>query len=120
MTNEAKPLPGAQFIGEVVSIFVVRHNEDTTEGKGKTIVHSYHLTKRSAIITADKLGPMGATDGEVEDTLAIKLLDGSYTLLPKPIKIMPEDTEAEVRIRNQALCRLSAAERAALSGYLLQ
>lgn len=87
------------------------------EGKGKTIDHSYHLTKRGAIIAADKLGLMGATDGDVEETLGLKLLDGSYTLLPRPIKIT-EDTEAETRIRNQALSKLSRAELAALSVYL--
>ena len=105
---------GDSISGQIVVIYATTRNQDLTEGKGRTIDHSYHLTERVARIATSGIDVMGS-DGKVEPRLALNLSDGRFALSPVLITIS-EDPEAEAKLREQALKKLSSAERAALLG----
>lgn len=105
---------GEQITGEVVGIWTATCNEDSMEGRGKTVDNSYHYTKHDALIATKGIGVMGG-DGEVRPRKAVKLSDGRYFLAPKMI-VITKDPEAAAKLREQALAKLSPAERAALLG----
>jgi len=105
---------GDRVAGEVIKLFAATRNEDLQEGRGARIDHSYHLTEHEALIASSKIDVMG-TDGKVEKRIALRLSDGQYLLLPKPITVS-ENPEAEAGLRKQALAKLTPAEIAALLG----
>lgn len=105
---------GDSVQGVVITIYAAVTNEDRTEGRGKQVDHSYHLTEREATIGASSIGAM-KPDGDVEPRLAVQLSDGRYALLPKIITIAT-NSEAEARLREQARAKLTPAELTALLG----
>lgn len=113
--KEEKPnfVEGEKIAGEMVTIFAAI--ACTYEEKH---VASYHLTQHDAVLGASGLGYSGP-DGEVGPVLALKLSDGRYALAPEIIEIS-ENSEAEAKLREEALKKLTPAERAALMGRFKQ
>ncbi|MEK7514784.1 MAG: hypothetical protein AAB608_00170 [Patescibacteria group bacterium] len=106
--EKKKPLAeGDQVVAEVVTIFAAI--AETYEG---SYVASYHLTHHDAVLGASGLGYSGP-DGKVKPTLALKLSDGRYVLTPQIVEIS-KNPEAEAKLREKALAKLTPAERAAL------
>ncbi|MGE5392721.1 MAG: hypothetical protein ACM3NH_03180 [Candidatus Saccharibacteria bacterium] len=107
---------GEEIRARVVRIYAAVTYEDRTEGRGRRIDDSYHLTERKAAMGAHDIGwGLSPRDGDVEPRLALKTEDGRYFLLPDPIEITI-DPEAEAKLREQGLAKLTPAERAALLG----
>lgn len=100
----------------IVAIFAAVCNSDSQEGKGSQVDHSYHLTELAATIATSKIGVMGS-DGKVEPRLAICFGGGHYALLSDEIEI-DDNPEAQAKLREQALKKLSPAELAALRGKM--
>lgn len=120
--GSTKPLEKGQHVkGQIIQIFAATRNTDGNEGRGSDIDHSYHLTKRNALIGAHGIDVMGS-DGKVRDLLALQVEDGGIFLLGgnvslaeiSPIKIV-EDPEAFAKLRKSALDKLSPGERVALN-----
>lgn len=107
---------GDHVSGTVVLIFAAVCNSDSVEGRGRQIDHSYHLTNLAATIATSRIGVMGS-DGKVEPRLAIKFQGERYALLPDKIEISI-DPDAQAKLREQALKKLSPAELAALLGKM--
>jgi len=118
MSQEVKvpqALSEGEFVsGQITVVYAATRNQDLTEGKGRTIDHSYYLTGHAARIATSGIDVMGS-DGKVEPRLALHLSDGRFALSPVLITIS-EDPEAEAKLREQALKKLTPAERAALLG----
>lgn len=112
--EEKKPkfVESERVVGEVVTIYaaIARTYEESH-------VASYHLTRHEAVLGASGLG-YSVPDGEVKPVLALKLSDGRYTLAPEIVEISDENPEAEAKLREEALKKLTPAERAALMGRL--
>ncbi len=110
MNNEVPQLvEGEKISAEVITIYAaIRCTYEKSE------VASYHLTEHDAKLGASGLGYSGP-DGEVRPVLALSLSDGRYAISPTLIEIS-SDSEAEARIRAEALDKLTPAERAALMG----
>ena len=106
---------GEKITGEVVKIWAATRNEDTTEGRGKRIDSSYHLTQEDAQIAASGID-VGGQDGQASSRIVIKLKDGRYLLGAKPISIK-SDPGARERLRAQALAKLTPSELATLKTY---
>jgi len=102
---------GERVVGEVVTIYAAI--ACTYE---KSRVASYHLTRHDAVLGASGLGYSGP-DGEVKPVPALKLSDGRYALAPEIVEIS-ENSEAEAKLREAALKKLTPAERAAFMGRL--
>lgn len=103
--------PGEQVSGEVVEIWAAVGSD--MEGRS-SFDKSYHLTRREALIATKGIAGMGG-DGEVKSRLALRLSGDRYFLAPKMI-VITKDPEAAAKLREQALAKLSMAERAALLG----
>lgn len=113
--NAALSLKAGDTIqGMVVEIFAATRNDDRAEGRGPRIAHSYHLTKRDAAIGASGID-VGGHDGKVESRLAIRTISGTYYLCPLAV-FLSKNEEAAARLREEALAKLTSAERAALIG----
>ncbi len=109
---------GDKISGLVVDIYATTRNEDTAEGKGRTIDHSYHINYRAALIACKGIDVMGS-DGEVDKKLALKTDDGRYFLFhnnDKPIVVVDsrEEVRAAATLKEEVLKKLSSAEKAAL------
>jgi hypothetical protein len=107
--EQAKLVEGEKVVAEVVTIYAAMAETYET-----TKVASYHLTKHDAVLGASGLGYSGP-DGAVVPTLALKLSDGRYALVPELVEIA-ENADAEAKLREAALKKLTPAERAALVG----
>lgn len=105
---------GDQILGTVIEIFAATCNSDRCEGRGGRIDNSYHFSKREALVATKGIDVMGS-DGAVEVRLAIMTDEKRFFLLPTEIEIM-EDAGEIAKVRQEALAKLSPAERAALFG----
>ena len=98
-----------KIVAEVVTIYAaIRCTYEISE------IASYHLTRHDAMLGASGLGYSGP-DGDVRPIQAIRLSDGRYAIVPELIEIS-DNPETEAKVREQALKKLSPAERVALMG----
>ncbi len=110
---------GEKISGTIVPLYVATKNSDSTEGRGKTIDHSYHLTETGAIIACEGIGVSG-TSGNVVKRIALKLEDGRYYLFANEgcdIDVVSNEREYDARsiLRDRAMKKLTPAEIAALT-----
>jgi hypothetical protein len=83
-------------------IYIVMANEDRTEGRGRNVPYYYCNNAPLAELLAKGMGPMGASDGYVEEVwLLEELEDRSRAVEMKEIK-------------KRALAKLTAEEKKAL------
>ncbi len=113
---------GAYSLGETLSgtlttIYAAVGNTDPNSGKGNNIDKSYHLTESDAKIGANSVGVMGHP-GKVEPRLAVDLSknegERSFLILPAAPVHITDTKEAREKIREEALGKLSEAQKAAL------
>ncbi len=110
---DSKLKKGDEISGKVVEIFAATRNTDSAEGRGSQVDEAYYLTREGATIGAHKIDVMG-TDGKVESRLAIEIsgkLTSYVTFKEIVVRDDPKNVEA---LREQALKKLSPAERVVL------
>lgn len=104
---------GETLSGQIVRVFVAVSPQDRDEGRGPLVDRSYHLSEKDATIATKGIGVMGS-DGQVVPRQAVRLGGEEYILLPDVSFTIDTDPAAEAKLREQALKKLSPAERAAL------
>ena len=89
----------------MTEIYEVRCNEDSIEGRGRTITVALFSNEGAALLAAKGLGPMGASDGEVRTTIV-------WDDYAEYIEYEARDKEESLKAH--ALAKLTNEERAAL------